>query len=86
MKLKDLGVWCTMYLGVSLLTNAKHVYLYTTGFEATMNEWSAYMNLAYRYLSSLSTAHSTVFHPYIDWWPHRITTDNLQRSVEFPIE
>ncbi|KAL4890559.1 N2227-like protein-domain-containing protein [Aspergillus ambiguus] len=56
------------------------------GFEVTMNEWSAYMNLAYRYVSSLSTANSVVFHPYIDWWSHHATTADLQRSVSFPDE
>ncbi|KAE8142847.1 N2227-like protein-domain-containing protein [Aspergillus pseudotamarii] len=54
------------------------------GFEVTMNEWSMYMNLAYRYLSSLSSANSKAFHPYIDWWSHQVTTADLQRSVSFP--
>lgn len=49
-----------------------------------MNEWSAFMNLAYRYLSSLSTPFSVSFHPYIDWWSHQATTSDLQRSVAFP--
>lgn len=49
-----------------------------------MNEWSAYMNVAYRYLSSLSTPNSVSFHPYIDWWSHHATRDDLQRSVVFP--
>ncbi|KNG82309.1 hypothetical protein ANOM_008946 [Aspergillus nomiae NRRL 13137] len=55
-----------------------------SGFEVTMNEWSMYMNLAYRYLSSLSSANSKTFHPYIDWWSHQATTSDLQRSVSFP--
>lgn len=42
------------------------------------------MNLAYRYLSSISTPESVFFHPYIDWWSHHATTDDLQRSVTFP--
>lgn len=54
------------------------------GYEVTMNEWSAFMNLAYRYLSSLSTPNSVSFHPYIDWWSHQATTSDLQRSVAFP--
>ncbi|KAL5357584.1 N2227-like protein-domain-containing protein [Aspergillus floccosus] len=56
------------------------------GLEVTMNEWSAYMNLAYRYISSLSTPNSVAFHPYIDWWSHHATTADLQRSVPFPDE
>ena len=49
-----------------------------------MNEWSTYMNLAYRYVSSRSAPNSVSFHPYIDWWSHHATTDDLQRSVTFP--
>ncbi|OQE37952.1 hypothetical protein PENCOP_c009G06145 [Penicillium coprophilum] len=56
------------------------------GFDVTMNEWSAYMNLAYRYVSSLSVPNSVQFHPYIDWWSHHATTDDLQRSITFPDE
>lgn len=51
-----------------------------------MNEWSMYMNLAYRYVSSLSVPNSVSFHPYIDWWSHQPTTDNLQRLITFPNE
>ncbi|KAF9894466.1 hypothetical protein FE257_007969 [Aspergillus nanangensis] len=54
------------------------------GFEVTMNEWSAYMNLAYRYVSELSVPDGVVFHPYIDWWSHHATTTDLQRPVSFP--
>ncbi|KAF7589568.1 hypothetical protein BBP40_004147 [Aspergillus hancockii] len=54
------------------------------GFQVTMNEWSAYMNLAYRYLSSLPVTNASSFHPYIDWWSHHATTADLQRSVSFP--
>jgi carnosine N-methyltransferase len=54
------------------------------GFDVTMNEWSAYMNLAYRYISSLSVTNAFSFHPYIDWWSHHATTADLQRSVPFP--
>ncbi|KXG51579.1 uncharacterized protein PGRI_089720 [Penicillium griseofulvum] len=54
------------------------------GFDVTMNEWSTYMNLAYRYVSSLSAPNSVPFHPYIDWWSHHVTTDDLQRSITFP--
>ncbi|KAJ5494675.1 hypothetical protein N7463_010762 [Penicillium fimorum] len=56
------------------------------GFDVTMNEWSTYMNLAYRYVSSLSIPNSVSFYPYIDWWSHHATTDDLQRSITFPNE
>lgn len=58
--------------------------LTSTGFQVTMNEWSAYMNLAYRYLSSITTPESVSFHPYIDWWSHHATTGDLMRPVTFP--
>ncbi|KAE8154287.1 N2227-like protein-domain-containing protein [Aspergillus avenaceus] len=54
------------------------------GFDVTMNEWSAYMNLAHRYMTSLSGVNSVSFHPYIDWWSHHATTADMQRSVSFP--
>ncbi|KAJ5275631.1 hypothetical protein N7505_004176 [Penicillium chrysogenum] len=54
------------------------------GFDVTMNEWSTYMNLAYRYVSSRSVPNSVPFHPYIDWWSHHATTEDLQRSITFP--
>ncbi|CAG8933589.1 unnamed protein product [Penicillium salamii] len=54
------------------------------GFEVTMNEWSAYMNLAYRYISSRPERNSVSFHPYIDWWSHHATNSDFQRAVAFP--
>lgn len=49
-----------------------------------MNEWSSYMNLAYRYLSSKTEQNSVSFHPYIDWWSHHATNTEFQRHVTFP--
>ncbi|KAJ6076774.1 hypothetical protein N7499_008755 [Penicillium canescens] len=54
------------------------------GFEVVMNEWSAYMNLAYRYLSSRSKLDSVSFYPFADWWSHHATTADLERPVTFP--
>ncbi|KAJ5339963.1 hypothetical protein N7452_006691 [Penicillium brevicompactum] len=54
------------------------------GYQVTTNEWSAYMNLAYRYLSSQTEHNSLSFHPYIDWWSHHATNADFQRSVTFP--
>lgn len=52
-----------------------------------MNEWSMYMNLIYRYMTTAQpTPHSISFHPYIDWWSHHATTTDLQRAVAFPDE
>jgi carnosine N-methyltransferase len=55
-----------------------------TGFEVTANEWSSYMNLAYRFMTSRQNANSTAIHPFIDWWSHQPTTSELHRRVEFP--
>ncbi|OQD86770.1 hypothetical protein PENANT_c007G07814 [Penicillium antarcticum] len=54
------------------------------GFDVVMNEWSAYMNLAYRYISTRSKPQSITFHPFADWWSHQATTADLERPVTFP--
>ncbi|KAL4814375.1 N2227-like protein-domain-containing protein [Aspergillus spinulosporus] len=54
------------------------------GFEVTINEWSAYMNLIYRYAVQIDAPDSLIYHPYIDWWSHHATTSDMQRGVSFP--
>ncbi|EEP80345.1 predicted protein [Uncinocarpus reesii 1704] len=56
------------------------------GFEVTANEWSSFMNLAYRYLTSpkVALANSTTIHPYVDWWSHQPSNAELHRSITFP--
>ncbi|KAL3459012.1 N2227-like protein-domain-containing protein [Aspergillus heterothallicus] len=54
------------------------------GFEVTLNEWSAYMNLVHRYATQVSAPNSLVYYPYIDWWSHHATTSDMQRGVSFP--
>ncbi|KAL4925536.1 N2227-like protein-domain-containing protein [Aspergillus undulatus] len=54
------------------------------GFEVTINEWSAYMNLVHRYATQISTPNSLTYYPYIDWWSHHATTADMQRGVSFP--
>ncbi|KAL4935388.1 hypothetical protein BDV06DRAFT_217469 [Aspergillus oleicola] len=54
------------------------------GFEVTINEWSAYMNLIHRYSTQLHTPNSASYHPYIDWLSHHATTSDMQRAVSFP--
>ncbi|CBF84632.1 uncharacterized protein ANIA_11151 [Aspergillus nidulans FGSC A4] len=54
------------------------------GFEVTINEWSAYMNLIHRYVVQINAPESLVYHPYIDWWSHHATTSDMQRGVSFP--
>ncbi|KAL1588292.1 hypothetical protein WHR41_02862 [Cladosporium halotolerans] len=53
-------------------------------FEVTMNEFSYSMNIAYHYITTLSSVNASAIHPYIDWWSHRATTADLTRSVSFP--
>ncbi|KAI1915807.1 hypothetical protein LOZ61_001479 [Ophidiomyces ophidiicola] len=56
------------------------------GFEVIANEWSTFMNLAYRYVTSpkAAAANSSTVYPYIDWWSHQPTTEELFRPVTFP--
>ncbi|KAL3478285.1 N2227-like protein-domain-containing protein [Aspergillus californicus] len=54
------------------------------GFEVTINEWSAYMNLVHRYATQVPSPNSLSYHPYIDWWSHHATTSAMQRPVQFP--
>ncbi|KAF3491058.1 methyltransferase [Arthroderma uncinatum] len=54
------------------------------GFEVTSNEWSSFMNIAYRYVEALSNRNSATFFPFIDWWSHQASTADLLRPVQFP--
>lgn len=64
---------------MSLSTNTSHI-----GFDVTANEWSMYMNFAYRYVTSRRQVNSTAAYPFIDWWSHQPTTQELHRRVTFP--
>jgi hypothetical protein len=54
------------------------------GFEVTENEWSMYMNVAYRFLENRTTPHSFAVHPFIDGLSHHTTTSDLLRKVTVP--
>ncbi|GAB0140155.1 hypothetical protein EsHS_00000791 [Epichloe bromicola] len=54
------------------------------GFEVTINEWSMYMNAAYRFLEAQTKASSQSVHPFIDGWSHHATDENMRRSLLFP--
>lgn len=56
------------------------------GFEVTLNEWSMYMNIGYRYLfaPSVSTTNPFTFYPFIDGLSHHRTTEDLLRQVSAP--
>lgn len=43
-----------------------------------------YMNAAYRFLQTQSTASSQSLYPFIDGWSHHATNENMHRSLRFP--
>ncbi|KAF9640901.1 hypothetical protein BFW01_g12707 [Lasiodiplodia theobromae] len=58
-------------------------------FEVTTNEWSAYTNVAYRFLTTLlrpppQSPTTITFHPFIDWLSHQRTTTSLTRPITIP--
>ncbi|TPX07582.1 uncharacterized protein E0L32_010681 [Thyridium curvatum] len=54
------------------------------GLEVTVNEWSMYMNAAYRFLTSSRPRAPLHLHPFIDGWSHHRTTADQLRAVPFP--
>ncbi|KAF5010751.1 hypothetical protein FDECE_3106 [Fusarium decemcellulare] len=54
------------------------------GFEVTINEWSMYMNLAYRFVEENRSRNSFSFHPFVDGWSHHATEADMTRELIFP--
>ncbi|KAG6017810.1 hypothetical protein E4U41_004140 [Claviceps citrina] len=54
------------------------------GFEVTINEWSMYMNAAYRFLETQTTALAHSLHPFVDGWSHHATDEDMHRALRFP--
>ncbi|KFH46067.1 hypothetical protein ACRE_030450 [Hapsidospora chrysogenum ATCC 11550] len=55
------------------------------GYQVTLNEWSMYMNILYRYLETHAHSPNTQsLHPFIDTWSHHATTADMQRPLTFP--
>lgn len=52
--------------------------------EVTSNEYSYYMNLAYRYIETLNIPKSVRFHPYLDWWSYQPNPDERIAEVTIP--
>ncbi|ETN43496.1 uncharacterized protein HMPREF1541_02655 [Cyphellophora europaea CBS 101466] len=50
----------------------------------TANEYSAYMNLAYRFASSLSLSEQRTIHPFVESWSHARTRHELFRPISIP--
>ncbi|KIW99536.1 uncharacterized protein Z518_11275 [Rhinocladiella mackenziei CBS 650.93] len=53
-------------------------------FEVTANEFSPYMNIVYRYLTTITTPSSLYLYPYLDNWSHQPSLSEQQRGVHFP--
>ncbi|KAF5024862.1 hypothetical protein F66182_3101 [Fusarium sp. NRRL 66182] len=54
------------------------------GFDVTINEWSMYMNIAYRFIEANRARNSHSFHPFIDGWSHHATEADMTRQLTFP--
>lgn len=56
------------------------------GFEVTMNEWSMYMNVAYRFIEAqtATTDSSFTIHPFVDGMSHHATTTDMLRPINAP--
>ncbi|KAF1828233.1 N2227-domain-containing protein [Decorospora gaudefroyi] len=53
-------------------------------FEVTINEWSMFMNVGYRYIESQTSANTTTIHPFIDAMSHHALRTDMMRSVTTP--
>jgi hypothetical protein len=74
----QISVVCETHAGCSLIADIG------AGFEVTINEWSMYMNTAYRYLENNTTPNAFAFYPFIDGLSHHATTTDLLRKVAAP--
>ncbi|KAI8685282.1 hypothetical protein NCS55_00199100 [Fusarium keratoplasticum] len=54
------------------------------GFEVTMNEWSMYMNLAYRLVEANRARNSMSWHPFVEGWSHHVSEADMTRELLFP--
>jgi carnosine N-methyltransferase len=54
------------------------------GFEVTINEWSMFMNVGYRYMEAQKEANAVTIHPFIDRMSHHATRADMIRSVAVP--
>mgnify|MGYP000855207218 CR=1 FL=1 len=55
--------------------------------EVTINEWSMYMNVAYRFMEHHGHSKETEsFHPFVDIWSHHAATADQYRQLAFPDE
>jgi SAM-dependent methyltransferase len=55
-----------------------------TGFEVTINEWSMFMNVGYRWIETQRNVNSFAIHPFIDGMSHQATKTDMLRSITTP--
>lgn len=56
------------------------------GYYVPINEWSTFMNVAYRLLELYPNVDEHLVHPFIDGWSHHANTADQHMSVTFPDE
>ncbi|OAL44678.1 N2227-domain-containing protein [Pyrenochaeta sp. DS3sAY3a] len=54
------------------------------GFEVTVNEWSMYMNIGYRFIDAHTTEDQVTIHPFIDGMSHHAITSDMFRGLSIP--
>ena len=50
----------------------------------TINEWSMFMNVGYRYIDVQTTVNAFRFHPFVDAMSHHATREDMLRGVSAP--
>lgn len=54
------------------------------GFEVTINEWSMFMNVGYRYMDAQTSTHTLTFHPFVDAMSHHATKEDMLHPISAP--
>ncbi|KAM4062697.1 hypothetical protein HRG_007521 [Hirsutella rhossiliensis] len=54
------------------------------GFQVTINEWSMFMNVVYRFIERYGLRDGQTFHPFVDGWSHHTSDSKMQRQLQFP--
>ncbi|KAF2403594.1 N2227-domain-containing protein [Trichodelitschia bisporula] len=80
----DAGTFKVLVPGAGLGRLAHEIAALDPRIEVTANEYSAYMNTCYRYVTTLRTPSSTSWHPYINWWSHQPSLAETTRAVHMP--
>lgn len=71
--------------GAGLGRLAHEVAAFSPHYSIITNEYSAYMNIAYRWATSLSaTSEPTIIYPFVETWSHARTRHELFRPISIP--